>query len=253
MQFRSIEFSLGSPPRVWGKHPSPSQCAAGQRFTPTCVGKTCCWESNSKRYCGSPPRVWGKHAPVNPGHVPPNGSPPRVWGKHDCSPTITTVSDGSPPRVWGKQNAVAMANPSSGGSPPRVWGKLSPLAIADPVFRGSPPRVWGKLVRSFRTRNNHPVHPHVCGENSRPYEHDQGLDRFTPTCVGKTPTWWRMLCAPLGSPPRVWGKLVAPALRMFVAPVHPHVCGENLPCRRRVRARWPVHPHVCGENSCRCP
>ncbi len=135
-------------------------------------------------------------------------------------------------------------------------------------MHGSPPRVWGKLQNSSRKRMFHPVHPHVCGENSQSGAVSHPQFRFTPTCVGKTGLEHSLTRKVYGSPPRVWGKRDNTDTRDTDPSVHPHVCGENfvslaqtmsitrftptcvgktVQCRRN-RDATTVHPHVCGEN-----
>ena len=72
---------LGSPPRVWGRRTGRVLGVAGDRFTPTRVGKT--------RPRGAP--AW--RPAVHP---------------HACGEDITSGADmrvllGSPPRVWGRR------------------------------------------------------------------------------------------------------------------------------------------------------
>ena len=111
------------------------------------------------------------------------------------------------------------------GTPPRVWGKLLQQACSVGRNRYTPTCV-GKTMIGIPFAGHQKVHPHVCGENtSVPLSSgdasgtpprvwgkqpvgspDQPIDRYTPTCVGKT-KW--------GNQIRIMGK------------VHPHVCGEN--------------------------
>ena len=73
-------FPEGSPPRVWGKAALTDATQVVKRITPTCVGKSLCYNVYAKiprdhphvcgekyfsfwmirRRLGSPPRVWGK-------------------------------------------------------------------------------------------------------------------------------------------------------------------------------------------------
>ncbi len=69
----------GSPPRVWGIHPTRRVCAVLRRFTPTCVGNT----SYRRRLL--------RLRPVHP----------HVCGEYDIRPSRVARKTGSPPRVWG--------------------------------------------------------------------------------------------------------------------------------------------------------
>ena len=88
---------------------------------------------------------------------------------------------------------------------------------------GSPPRVWGN--RSASTASiARTVHPHVCGEISTARASAMPLQRFTPTCVGKSRLMTATGVSDGGSPPRVWGNRLRH--EHALAAVHPHVCGE---------------------------
>ena len=111
---------------------------------------------------------------------------------------------------------------------------------------GSPPRVWGKQVQFLR-RNLH--------------------NRFTPTCVGKTPATVTghtfnsvhpHVCGENiegqlgvqileGSPPRVWGKPLSGAMVDGQRGFTPTCVGKTR-SMRCLPLRLQVHPHVCGEN-----
>lgn len=74
-----FDFTIGSPPRMWGSLTLIRAVLGDKRFTPTYVGKPqvaghvadvlsvhphVCGEANSQRRsissaCGSPPRMWG--------------------------------------------------------------------------------------------------------------------------------------------------------------------------------------------------
>ncbi len=122
---------------------------------------------------------------------------------------------GSPPRVWGKHLPHKAPTDQSPGSPPRVWGKRIPRQpIADNSI-GSPPRVWGKR-NLVRRRSSYVI-------------------RFTPTCVGKTPTELSAVIRSHGSPPRVWGKLSAFIASRIASPGSPpRVWGKRDYCGHSV-------------------
>ena len=71
---------------------------------------------------------------------------------------------------------------------------------------GSPPRLWGI---------------HQCHELRR------ACARFTPTAVGNT-CQGAVASMSVGSPPRAVGNTASDSHRRHE--VHPHVCGELLPC-----------------------
>src|SRR5579872_5417812 len=114
-------------------------------------------------------------------------------------------------------------------------------------MRGSPPRAWGRL---------HPAGP------------GREAEGFTPTCVGTIPEHptgpaggqvhphvrgddvlqARTYRAPVGSPPRAWGRLVVSSILWLHSGFTPTCVGTI-----RLRpGRWPrarVHPHVRGDDG----
>ncbi len=118
----AVYFSVGTPPRVWGKRPArPARSQAPNRYTPTCVGKTyfgideCRHTLVHPHVCGengSAPFNWSQYA----------GTPPRVWGKrwHNLRPADLHQVH---PHVCGENTAWMRYNLTITGTPPRVWGK----------------------------------------------------------------------------------------------------------------------------------
>ena len=111
------------------------------------------------------------------------------------------------------------------GSPPRVWGRPSLTAVGENACRFTPTCV-GTTGVMVDAKSRTPVHPHVCGDDS-PSK--------------------RMVLRPVGSPPRVWGRLVQQA--------HHFVCGRFTPTCVGTTGTGTgtglvsaVHPHVCGDD-----
>src|SRR5947209_4592394 len=95
------------------------------------------------------------------------------------------------------------------------------------------------------------------------------LERFTPTCVGKTLIGLVLLlprsvhphlrgedavlryCADprSGSPPPAWGRLTPSPPTPAPCAVHPHLRGEDVPNLRSACRGFPVHPHLRGEDA----
>ena len=254
----------GSPPRVWGKPLCKAPTTICPRFTPTRVGKTAAGIRNDSR-TSVHPHACGENWHITPTHHVQVGSPPRVWGKQNPGPR----------------------SPANDGSPPRVWGKLEQGLQGDLRRRFTPTRV-GKTGKRRRSRWRSPVHPHACGENltvrkitprgngSPPrvwgkhagQRENTSHPRFTPTRVGKTrdddaPLAPRAVhphacgestdlagrgCPPIGSPPRVWGKLWARIDGRLATRFTPTRVGKTV-VERRDWAALAVHPHACGENA----
>ena len=89
-------------------------------------------------------------------------------------------------RVLREASVRASSVDRTSGSPPRAWGRR-PHILGLHGEAGSPPRAWGRLGDR---------HPRAASL------------RFTPTCVGKTPTF---------------------AGKSATTSVHPHVRGEDCP------------------------
>ena len=223
------EFSIGSPPRAWGRqHHGPSAGQAG-RFTPTCVGTT----QPCARFTAQGsvhPHVRGDDSPS--GHLcfTCHGSPPRAWGRlggrseaaHGSrfTPTCVGTTRGRRPlqsratvhpHVRGDDSLMSLAEPCWAGSPPRAWGRRHARDPAAAAQRFTPTCV-GTTHADRRRSGTTAVHPHVRGDDDDPTSpsghlcgspprawgrHDQGhtvelASRFTPTCVGTTPRQkWR--------------------------------------------------------------
>ncbi len=151
---------------------------------------------------------------------------------------------------------------------------------------GSPPRVWGICFPIFQCISNWTVHPHACGEYQTKTYSSGDLSGSPPRVWGIFALWSFFLGFHRFTPTRV-GNIYKIVFWHFVAPVHPHACGEypaaaplefapggspprvwgicvyddnwyniNRFTPTRVGnmrpASWPaagrpVHPHACGE------
>ena len=251
------------------------------------------------------PHVCGDDAPLVQVGADARGSPPRVWGRHHLpahhqlaqrfTPTCvgTTSSSGVlmppgtvHPHVCGDDNV--RLGPAGGrfGSPPRVWGRLPRWRFA---WRGArfTPTCVGTTQQPRRGRGAAPVHPHVCGDDTReappsfptsgspprvwgrrrPVVIVVSVMRFTPTCVGTTRTAHpchhlaavhphvcgddsRAASCDLmasGSPPRVWGRQTLLRHLAWTTRFTPTCVGTTLVRVPRMSRRT-VHPHVCGDD-----
>ena len=232
----------GSPPRVWGNLKDVGIVFEGQRFTPTCVGKS--WCTLAPQSClPVHPHVCGEIEAIPQQTTRVSGSPPRVWGNLDLgnnviehrrfTPTcvgksarilwqaaMTTVHPHVCGEIYQRQQALRLHR----GSPPRVWGNLGTIKFDLHPIRFTPTCV-GKSSNPETCFSRFAVHPHVCGEIVAIAESQQADD---------------------GSPPRVWGNLGA--ILRTDAPLRftPTCVGKSGSRKSAARAR-PVHPHVCGE------
>ena len=114
------------------------------------------------------------------------------------------------------------------GSPPRVWGRLAGATRSVRRWRFTPTGV-GKTAAKTITMRLTSVHPHGCGEDLL-----RALQKLQP----------------IGSPPRVWGRLDAPYRPRPARWFTPTGVGKT-GFRRATGGRPQVHPHGCGEDSCR--
>ena len=194
------------------------------RFTPTCVGKTRARGGQAHRRAVHP-HVCGEDEASRAAHNPLKGSPPRVWGRPHCR-RGEGLGSGFTPTCVGKTRRFCRRRLQAAVHP-HVCGEDLSQPPDRQLVSGSPPRVWGRPPDSSAGSTH---------------------QRFTPTCVGKTPR----------------SRTPSPA-----RPVHPHVCGEDRagaagrpgasgsPPRvwgrhehlARVRDDRLVHPHVCGEDG----
>ena len=255
----------GSPPRAWGRQPANHADGVSARFTPTCVGKTRP-RLRARRRSPVHPHVRGEdHSPVALDGLR-HGSPPRAWGRR-ASRWVAVEQRRFTPTCVGK--TLATRHRSLGWSVhPHVRGEDALLAGGGFVRSGSPPRAWGRRNITVPTLQK---------------------ERFTPTCVGKTPAqppasaaapvhphvrgedWciWLSRNPRGGSPPRAWGrrlitlwagdrcrftptcvgKTVFPSSANCSPAVHPHVRGEDCWAERWQFGRCGSPPRAWGRRE----
>jgi len=225
----SVPFS-GSSPRAWGKVRSSLKSFRNVRIIPTCVGKRGGyliplsgntdhphvrgekWLSVSCFLClnGSSPRAWGKDIDLDSMDSDLRIIPTCVGKSSKGYEVETDFTDH--PHVRGEKGMRNIASCSSFGSSPRAWGKESRYG-----FHPSPPRIIptcvGKRQFSGAGLSAMTDHPHVRGEKSpRKYVRPSIIGssprawgkvevaccrdfhgRIIPTCVGKSPLFFRRL------------------------------------------------------------
>ncbi len=214
------EYSPGSPPRLWGMRADYLSCFTNGRFTPTPVGNACCRRVRTTmrpvhpHACGECRFDHWRGAQLD-------GSPPRLWGmlllqfadRHVVRFTPTPVGNAIPaafnaanvsvhPHACGECLIARVARDMAIGSPPRLWGMPEYDANMDWLTRFTPTPV-GNAHSPDQSTAHSSVHPHACGECS--------------------PLIVRFVVA-IGSPPRLWGMLLAvdilrPRIRFTPTPV----------------------------------
>ena len=178
----------------------------------------------SLNHSGSPPRMRGKeraglHAGRHPRITPAYaGKRIKLRKRHSIC--------GDHPRVCGEKFSSVMRQTSRRGSPPRVRGKeLHPVCVGG--THGITPACAGKSFRDNLVSRQLQDHPCVCGE------------KFIISCVVVTP---------MGSPPRMRGKVLLPAGVSSGLGITPARAGK----RRRYPGpehRRQDHPRACGEKE----
>ncbi len=257
-------FSVGSPPRAWGRLLLFAVFSSFFAVHPHVRGEDKSPAPPLVYDDGSPPRAWGRLYCQDAPHDRARFTPTCV-GKTLVTASVTFFSAvhphvrgedahgdvrcdsiiGSPPRAWGRRATLQAENVHPRFTPTCV-GKTFSTCITILLYSGSPPRAWGRP----RANSNRGV-----------------WRRFTPTCVGKTPVSLsptrlttvhphvrgedRMVrgasVSYRGSPPRAWGRLCSPCHHASSVRFTPTCVGKT--GRRDERIGYhPVHPHVRGED-----
>ena len=130
------------------------------------------------------------------------------------------------PRVCGEKRESWPTSTTAPGSPPRMRGKGQRLLAKNPEF-GITPAYAGKRRKSMNRNSEQQDHPRVCGEKH--------------VFAGRYIYF-------VGSPPRMRGKDLLPALCGVVPGITPAYAGKSrIPSN--APTRFGDHPRVCGEKS----
>ena len=251
-------------PRLWGTpDPAPAPSFA-TRFILTPVGNTCPFAVLPSVPFGSSPRLWGtrersvptparfpvhphacgEHASTLKRNDSASGSSPRLWGtplrllRTICRPRFIPTPVGNTPgdapddlvlavhpHACGEHLAKSHSTSRTIGSSPRLWGTHWNAGVTEDGRRFIPTPVGNTSPRP----GFHPgctVHPHACGEHSRP--------RCACSCAA-------------GSSPRLWGTRPPALIRHLDHRFIPTPVGNTAPDRPSTEGRT-VHPHACGEH-----
>ena len=202
MSMVAVATSVGSSPRVRGKHVRRPPPPRERGLIPACAGKTV--------------QVHGVSWP-GPAH-------PRVCGENTIHVTTALGSEGSSPRVRGKHRP-GIVDDTSGGSSPRVRGKRwRGVPIRD--GEGLIPACAGKTTMMGELSDVGGAHPRVCGENWRGLARWGAASGSSPRVRGKQGLQIDFL--PIKRLiPACAGKTSLRLLTLRLARAHPRVCGEN--------------------------
>jgi len=148
---------------------------------------------------------------------------PHMHGEYTYSASLKPRLTGSPPHAWGiptlpiRNNSVTRFTPTCMGNTnipcvtirfgsvhPHMHGEYIVDLIVAPIEGGSPPHAWGIPA----------AHNYAHGDR-----------RFTPTCMGNTHRFWRMV---------------------IFSTVHPHMHGEYPNCTLSRRTNSGSPPHAWG-------
>jgi len=138
-----IAYTVGSPPRAWGRLIGKTFPCRHVRFTPTGVGTAGGVGWGYDLVCGSPPRAWGRLLVTPPACIQQGGSPPRAWGRR---PAPCGVEGYGPVHPHGRGDGLSFVafvlglerfTPTGVGT-----ASIEYSVIAFPL--GSPPRAWGR-------------------------------------------------------------------------------------------------------------
>ena len=153
------------------------------------------------------------------------GSPPRMRGKaRYIAASVALFWDH--PRVCGEKKKMNMRKDKRMGSPPRMRGKADYTPVVDVRVRITPAYA-GKSDNFVAALSDFGDHPRVCGEK---------------------PDAPSLCVAPLGSPPRMRGKVAAISAYNAAPGITPAYAGKSTLHRDDAPLSWD-HPRVCGEKS----
>ena len=182
----------------------------------------------------TPPHAWGRLASVLP-HLPSLRNTPTCVGK-----TIDTLRslgvEQKHPHMRGEDALKMVRCQPTSETPPHAWGRLASTAMAGTDVGNTPTcvgKTQGRKPRSYASQK----HPHMRGEDPRPWRSCGAWWRNTPTCVGKTTNSAMAKLFQSETPPHAWG-------RRF-----------PLPCTRTRRRNTPTcvgkTTHRCNPSRCR--
>ena len=138
-----------TPPRAWGRRPSPCASAATARNTPTCVGKThhhARWHLRCKKH----PHVRGEDSTPTRLRNRPGETPPRAWGRLSFSRSAASAQ-GNTPTCVGKTVSEIVHLPFS-QKHPHVRGEDAASSSPRTAWPETPPRAWGRQLDQEQRR-----------------------------------------------------------------------------------------------------
>ena len=181
----------------------------------------------------------------------PLRSPPRVRGKVPvCCPEHRKVR--ITPAYAGKRDLV-ISGSGDIEDHPRVCGEKFTLSSSTAVSPGSPPRMRGKAPAQTLTGSASRITPACAGKRQRQSGHNEAYRDHPRVCGEKVGMGYRGK-APVGSPPRMRGKVYAHRSARVRCGITPAYAGKSSYTSDRAAVSRD-HPRVCGEKYWRhsCP
>ena len=114
-------------------------------------------------------------------------------------------------------------------------------------FEGSPPRVRGKAYKTLQEAEGGGITPACAGKRDVFPDHES-RSRDHPRVCGEKPTSPQVTIFPLGSPPRVRGKVDKLTFKQVDVGITPACAGKSR-CRKGIASTRRDHPRVCGEKE----
>ena len=256
-------MTLGSPPRMRGKHDARHGDFYERGITPADAGKTpylslfsfifqdhprgCGENTLTVRNCpadrGSPPRMRGKRQYADKPHAMGRITPADAGKTNSGSIRLSAHRDH--PRGCGENFIFSISISSEYGSPPRMRGKHAATVLMHGIRRITPADA-GKTKPRLRGFSGSGDHPRGCGENRI-----QGCCPLQPTgspprMRGK-PLRGVFGCAAIGITPADAGK--TEGVHLFAPPKkdHPRGCGENHDLHMRTNGNGGSPPRMRGK------
>ena len=216
--------SVGSPPRLRGKHTKSHVFRLFSGLTPAPAGKTCRIPSIRRRKWAHP-RACGENLGLSKHSMSFRGSPPRLRGKPKKN-KVAPALFGLTPAPAGKTGAL-LAPFKQKKAHPRACGENCKGGYVCVLYRRLTPAPAGKTHGIIAIPRALWAHPRACGENRRR-------------------RYWRQWRD--GSPPRLRGKLVGDDFNCILAGLTPAPAGKTQ-YHRENSQEAKAHPRACGENQ----
>ena len=171
------------------------------------------------------------------------GSPPRVRGKGTSSASTTALFRITPAYA-GKSNMIFLRQHVRKDHP-RVCGEKHPSTAIRQRNTGSPSRMRGKAVHHKHRHSPGRITP-ACAGKSLARSCLPGCLRDHPRVCGEKLFQSPLLRLPLGSPPRVRGKVLGAGEGRDGVGITPACAGKREDGNMTPIISWD-HPRVCGE------